>query len=408
MTFAPPPPAPGSTSPATNTLPPGARTRHHPDDPSRPPTRSFGDPFGEGREVSKAEGGGHVHRHHHRKHHHGRQRDNTQKFPTLSKSAKQKLAEHHSHTHPRQRTPAEVIAHLNMDVQAPRPNTHHAPARRDIRVTSAVGAVANAARGSRGKRLGEEANVVQTRTELMNSRSLPIMARLLGSDTGDVVRSKAAESLQYLGVDHANQLTIGQTRKLMFNMVKVLESKVATPGDQELAEETQELCEHICRCLRNLSFSRVNGEALARMNTASPLVRLLYRGNRTVKISAASCLITIASIDERNACLVASLGALPPIVEMFEDTAEMTRLGAVQMMHELSRRQPNRAKIVACNVIPHMVSMITEQYDGALVHLMQENAIRATLHICQGVDGDDELTESFQQSNVELSACLKV
>ena len=118
------------------------------------------------------------------------------------------MAEHHSHTHPRQRTPAQIIAHLNMDVQAPRPNTHHAPTRRDIRVTSAVGAVASVARGSRGRRLGEEDSVVQARTDLMNSRSRPIMARLLGSDAGDVVRGKAAESLQYLGVDRANQVGV--------------------------------------------------------------------------------------------------------------------------------------------------------------------------------------------------------
>ena len=59
---------------------------------------------------------------------------------------------------------------------------------------------------------------------------------------------------------------------------------------------------------------------------------------------------------------MASLGALPPTMEMLEDEHEMTRLGAIQMIHELARRQPNRPKIVAFGGIPHMVSMITEEY----------------------------------------------
>ena len=59
----------------------------------------------------------------------------------------------------------------------------------------------------------------------------------------------------------------------MWNMVKVLEQKVSVPGDTQLSDEMQELCEHICRCLRNLSFSRVNGEALAKMNASAPMVR---------------------------------------------------------------------------------------------------------------------------------------
>ena len=81
-------------------------------------------------------------------------------------------------------------------------------------------------------------------------------------------------------------------------------------------------------------------------------------------------------------------GALPSIGEMLKESDEMCRLGAIQMIHELSRREANRPKIVSLGCLSHIVSMITEVYEGALVHLMQENAIRAAMHICQ--------TESFQ------------
>ena len=172
----------------------------------------------------------------------------------------------------------------------------------------------------------------------------------------------------------------------MSNMVNLLQEKVSqgsANGGRPLNDETLDVCESVCRCLRNLSFNRGNGEKLAKMNAAAPMVQLLYRGNKGVKVAAGSCLITIASISEENGLAVANFGAIPPTVELLTDKHEIARLGAVQMIHELSRREKNRVKIFEENALPRMVEIITEQYSGALVHLMQENAIRACVHLCQ-------------------------
>jgi len=142
-----------------------------------------------------------------------------------------------------------------------------------------------------------------------------------------------------------------------------------------LAANAQQVCESLCRLLRNLCFDRANARTLAESGAVPLLVSLIERGSVPVQISAVGCLISMAQ-NPADAVAIGNYGAVPVLLEMLAAADEMCRLTAIQVVHQLARQPANRRRLVAAGGAAVLVGVCVNE-KGVHARLMREDAAGA-------------------------------